>query len=160
MQYALSKIRSAARELLTREEKDETRQFQGEAMLRRMVRLGLLLDTERKLDYVLGLTTAKLMERRLQTKVTACTKDHELSSASVIRHRLCVPFVALIPFVMKPRSTYLLFSNGRCQVFKQGLAKSIHHARVLIRQRHIRVGRQICDIPSLGALRPTDEKVE
>ena len=69
MQYALSKIRSAARELLTREEKDETRQFQGEAMLRRMVRLGLLLDTERKLDYVLGLTTAKLMERRLQTKV-------------------------------------------------------------------------------------------
>ena len=79
MQYALSKIRSAARELLTREEKDETRQFQGEAMLRRMVRLGLLLDTERKLDYVLGLTTAKLMERRLQTKVTACTKDHELS---------------------------------------------------------------------------------
>ena len=37
MQYALSKIRSAARELLTREEKDETRQFQGEAMLRRMV---------------------------------------------------------------------------------------------------------------------------
>ena len=39
----------------------------------------------------------------------------------------------------KPRST---------QVFKQGLAKSIHHARVLIRQRHIRVGRQICDIPS------------
>lgn len=24
------------------------------------------------------------------------------------------------------------------QVFKQGLAKSIHHARVLIKQRHIR----------------------
>ena len=101
MQYALSKIRSAARELLTREEKDDTRQFQGEAMLRRMVRLGLLLDTERKLDYVLGLTTAKLMERRLQTKV-----------------------------------------------FKQGLAKSIHHARVLIKQRHIRVGKQVVNVPS------------
>merc|ERR1711964_211672 len=65
------------------------------------IRLGLLLDTERKLDFVLGLTTSKMMERRLQTKV-----------------------------------------------FKQGLAKSIPHARVLIRQRHIRVGRQICDIPS------------
>ena len=92
MQYALSKIRSAARELLTREEKDETRQFQGEAMLRRMVRLGLLLDTERKLDYVLGLTTAKLMERRLQTKVPARTTDGErtyrsrLSFASIIPH--------------------------------------------------------------------------
>ena len=29
-----------------------------------------------------------------------------------------------------------------------GLAKSIHHARVLIRQRHIRVGKQIVNIPS------------
>merc|ERR1719213_9493 len=66
-----------------------------------MVRLGLLLENERKLDYVLGLTTAKIMERRLQTKV-----------------------------------------------FKLGLAKSIHHARTLIRQRHIRVGKQICSIPS------------
>merc|ERR1712146_443811 len=34
------------------------------------------------------------------------------------------------------------------QVFKLGLAKSIHHARVLIKQRHIRVGKQIVDIPS------------
>merc|ERR1712066_821958 len=34
------------------------------------------------------------------------------------------------------------------KVFKLGLAKSIHHARTLIRQRHIRVGKQICDIPS------------
>merc|ERR1719340_537077 len=66
-----------------------------------MMRLGLLTESEKKLDYVLGLTTAKIMERRLQTKV-----------------------------------------------FKLGLAKSIHHARTLIRQRHIRVGKQICDIPS------------
>jgi small subunit ribosomal protein S9e len=34
------------------------------------------------------------------------------------------------------------------QVFKLGLAKSIHHARVLIRQRHIRVGKQIVNVPS------------
>ncbi len=33
-------------------------------------------------------------------------------------------------------------------MFKLGLAKSIHHARVLIRQRHIRVGKQIVNIPS------------
>merc|ERR1711881_204211 len=91
----------AARTLLTLDDKNETRIFQGEALLRRMTRLGLLLESERKLDYVLGLTTAKFMERRLQTKV-----------------------------------------------FKLGLAKSIHHARVLIRQRHIRVGKQICDVPS------------
>ena len=29
------------------------------------------------------------------------------------------------------------------QVFKLGLAKSIHHARVLIKQRHIRVRKQV-----------------
>ena len=34
------------------------------------------------------------------------------------------------------------------EVFKLGLAKSIHHARVLIRQRHIRVGKQIVNVPS------------
>merc|ERR1712036_138622 len=42
------------------------------------------------------------------------------------------------------------FMERRLQtlVFKRGLAKSIHHARVLIRQRHIRVGRQIVTVPS------------
>ncbi|CAK0827191.1 unnamed protein product, partial [Prorocentrum cordatum] len=103
VQYALAKIRTAARHLLTLDEKSEQRMFQGEALLRRMIRIGLLMESEKKLDYVLGLTSAKIMERRLQTKV-----------------------------------------------FKLGLAKSIHHARVLIRQRHIsiRVGKQICNIPS------------
>merc|ERR1711904_533070 len=33
-------------------------------------------------------------------------------------------------------------------VFKLGLAKSIHQARVLIRQRHIRVGKQVVNVPS------------
>merc|ERR1712161_124408 len=83
------------------DEKSEQRMFQGEALLRRMTRLGLLTEGEERLDYILGLTAAKIMERRLQTKV-----------------------------------------------FRLGLAKSIHHARCLIRQRHIRVGRQICSIPS------------
>jgi len=101
VQFALAKIRTAARHLLTLDEKDEERIFQGEALLRRMMRMGLLSESEKKLDYVLGLTTAKIMERRLQTKV-----------------------------------------------FKLGLAKSIHHARTLIRQRHIRVGRQMCNVPS------------
>merc|ERR1712046_144024 len=101
VQYALARIRTAARQLLTLEEKDETRIFQGEALLRRMRRMGLLAENENKLDYVLGLTTQKIMERRLQTKV-----------------------------------------------FKLGLAKSIHHARTLIKQRHIHVGKQICDVPS------------
>lgn len=66
--------------------------FSGNALLRRLVRIGVLDEGKMKLDYVLGLKLEDFLERRLQT-----------------------------------------------QVFKLGLAKSIHHARVLIRQRHIRL---------------------
>eukprot|EP00296_Roombia_truncata_P000954 JP436661.1.p2 GENE.JP436661.1~~JP436661.1.p2 ORF type:complete len:199 (+),score=91.78 JP436661.1:30-626(+) len=101
VQVVLAKIRKAARELLTLDDKDPRRVFEGAAILRRMLRLGVLDETKLKLDYCLGLKTHDMLERRLQT-----------------------------------------------QVFKLGLAKSIHHARVLIRQRHIRVGKQVVNIPS------------
>ncbi|KAJ8037098.1 40S ribosomal protein S9 [Holothuria leucospilota] len=101
VKYTLAKIRKAARELLTLEEKDSKRLFEGNALLRRLVRIGVLDEGKMKLDYVLGLQVEHFLERRLQT-----------------------------------------------QVFKLGLAKSIHHARVLIRQRHIRVRKQVVNIPS------------
>lgn len=101
IQYAMAKIRASARELLTLDPNDPRRIFQGTALLRLMIRLGLLSENEQKLDYILGLKLENMLERRLQTKV-----------------------------------------------FKLGLAKSIHHARTLIRQRHIRVAKQIVDIPS------------
>merc|ERR1719379_491837 len=101
VKYTLAKIRKAARELLTLEDKDPRRLFEGNALLRRLVRIGVLDESKMKLDYVLGLKTEDFMERRLQT-----------------------------------------------QVFKLGLAKSIHHARVLIRQRHIKVRKQVVNIPS------------
>mmetsp|Transcript_10960 Transcript_10960/g.38023 ORF Transcript_10960/g.38023 Transcript_10960/m.38023 type:complete len:199 (+) Transcript_10960:18-614(+) len=101
VQFQLAKIRHAARTLLTLDEKDAKRLFEGAALLRRLTRLGLLDETKQKLDFVLGLKIQDFLERRLQT-----------------------------------------------QVFKLGLAKSIHHARVLIRQRHIRVGKQIVNVPS------------
>ncbi|XP_060077750.1 small ribosomal subunit protein uS4 [Ylistrum balloti] len=101
VKYTLTKIRKAARELLTLDEKDTKRLFEGNALLRRLVRIGVLDESKMKLDYVLGLRLEDFLERRLQT-----------------------------------------------QVFKLGLAKSIHHARVLIRQRHIRVRKQVVNIPS------------
>eukprot|EP01023_Acetabularia_acetabulum_P023558 TRINITY_DN22_c0_g1_i1.p2 TRINITY_DN22_c0_g1~~TRINITY_DN22_c0_g1_i1.p2 ORF type:complete len:198 (-),score=33.06 TRINITY_DN22_c0_g1_i1:338-931(-) len=101
VQMTLSKIRKAARNLLTLDDKDPQRLFQGEALLRRMMKYGLLSEDKANLDFVLALTPREFLERRLQT-----------------------------------------------QVFKLGLAKSIHHARVLIRQRHIRVGKQIVNVPS------------
>jgi len=107
---ALSKIRTKARILLTLPETDEKRIFEGEALIRRLHRYGILATEKDKLDHVLGLRIEDFMERRLQTKV-----------------------------------------------FQQGLARSIHHARVLIKQRHIRVGNQMVDIPSF-VVRTDSEK--
>merc|ERR1739844_290094 len=101
VKYSLALIRSAARDLLTLEEKNPRRLFEGNALLRRLVRTGVLSDDRMKLDYVLGLKIEDFLERRLQT-----------------------------------------------QVFKLGLAKSIHHARVFIKQRHIRVRKQVVNVPS------------
>lgn len=43
MQFALNKLRNAARVLLTLDEKDPKRIFEGEAIMRRMYRYGLLV---------------------------------------------------------------------------------------------------------------------
>ena len=103
VQLTLARLRKAARELLTLDESDPRRQFEGDALIRRIVRLGLLKEGERTLDYVLGLTLDQFMERRLQTVLV-----------------------------------------------KKDMAKSVHHARVLLRQRHIAVGKQMVNIPSFN----------
>uniref|UniRef100_A0A0E0DXG8 Small ribosomal subunit protein uS4 N-terminal domain-containing protein n=1 Tax=Oryza meridionalis TaxID=40149 RepID=A0A0E0DXG8_9ORYZ len=69
VQYALSRIRNNARHLLTLDEKNPRRIFEGEALLRRMNRYGLLADGQNKLDYVLALTVENFLARRLQTLV-------------------------------------------------------------------------------------------
>nr|GME10170.1 40S ribosomal protein S9-2 [Ipomoea batatas] len=69
VQYALSRIRNNARMLLTLDEKDPRRIFEGDALLRRMNRYGLLDESQNKLDYVLALTVENFLERRLQTLV-------------------------------------------------------------------------------------------
>merc|ERR1711982_294644 len=75
VQYALAKLRKAARTLLTLDPKDPKRIFEGAALLRRMSRYGLLTDEELELDYVLQLSTQKLLERRLDQGVQAGTRQ-------------------------------------------------------------------------------------
>jgi hypothetical protein len=134
-----------------------------------MYRYGFLDESQNKLDYVLALTPQDVLERRLQ--VGACAPLAPPTAASPARWPL--PRLPCGRLMQPPLSAVSRVSGlwlgapasgcALCQpldvpplgpappqtlVFKLGLAKSIHHARVLIRQRHIRVGKQIVNIPS------------
>ena len=61
VQFTLSRIRNNARMLLTLDEKNQHRIFEGEALLRRMNRYGLLDESQNKLDYVLALTVENFL---------------------------------------------------------------------------------------------------
>lgn len=111
--YTMANIRSVARQLLTLPPKHPKRVFEGEALLRRLTRMGILNENEQRLDFVLSLDITKFLDRRLQTRV-----------------------------------------------FQAGLAKSIHHARVLIRQRHIRVGKRMVNVPSFMVRTDSEKHIE
>lgn len=99
--YMLAKIRRTARDLLTLDENDIKRRFEGAALLRRLHMLGILDEEKDQLDYVLGLRIEDIFKRRLQSVVV-----------------------------------------------ESRLAKSVHHARNIIKARHISVGGRIVNIPS------------
>jgi small subunit ribosomal protein S9e len=87
--------------------------FEGAALLRRMSRYGLLSNDELKLDYVLGLTVNKILDKRLQTRI-----------------------------------------------YQEGFqAKSIHQARVLIKQRHIKVGKNLVNSASFMVRAESEKKI-
>jgi len=109
LRLALARVRKVARELLKLDDKNEKRLFEGQALMRRLHRLGVLEESKNQLDYVLQLKLEDFMERRLQTIV-----------------------------------------------WRKGLAKSPHHARCLINQRHIRVRNQMVNQP--GFLVRTDSQ--
>lgn len=82
--YMLTKIRNAARTLLTLEETNPQRQFDGAAIIRRLHRYGILSKSDQTLDSVLSLTNANFLERRLQTLV------YKKNLAKSIHHARCL----------------------------------------------------------------------
>merc|ERR1711935_201007 len=53
-----------------------------------------------------------------------------------------------LEYILELETEDFLERRLQTQIWKLDMAKSIHHARVLIKQRHIRVGRQIVNVPS------------
>ena len=45
-------------------------------------------------------------------------------------------------------------------VYKKGLAKSVHHARVMIRQRHIKVGKNLTNVPSFMVRVDSEKQID
>ena len=69
MQLILSKIRASARILLTLPENDSKRISQGESLLRRLKKFGIIKQDENTLERILTLKIQDFLERRLQTIV-------------------------------------------------------------------------------------------
>ena len=51
---------------------------EGDALMKRMYKYGFLEPSQDKLDYVLGLTVTKFLERRLQTKIWKSNTAHTI----------------------------------------------------------------------------------
>merc|ERR1712071_134891 len=95
---------------------------------------------------------SSLLTRRIPS---VCSKvTHFCADWSVPESRM------KLDYVLSLKVEDFLERRLQTQVFKLGLAKSIHQARVLIRQRHIRVRKQLVNIPSfivrLDSQKPID----
>ena len=76
---------------------------------------------------------------------------HELGFLDASKDKLDYVLSLTVPDILERRLQTVVFKNG--------LAKSVHHARVLIQQRHIAVGKQIVTIPSFSVLTTSEGHV-
>lgn len=114
IQLILAKLRKRARELLTLEETNPVRIFEGQALMNKLFKFGLLdRETEAGLDFALSLTVERFLDRRLQTLV-----------------------------------------------YKNKLAKSIHHSRVMIYGKQVIVNNKLVDVASFMVSADNESKIE
>lgn len=78
----------------------------------------------------------------------------------MVRYGLLAEDEQRLDFVLQLTTQRFLERRLQTKVFKQGLAKSIHHARVLVRQRHIRVGKQLVNVPSFMVRTDSEKHID
>ena len=180
-QYLLARIRKAARELLTLEPTDPRRQFEGQALIDRMMRIGVLGKGEKQLDYVLSLTTQKFLDRRLQTIVHSnqFAKSIHQARTLIFQKKIALnkgsrnQIINIPSFVVRKENEldYVLslttqkFLERRLQtiVHANQFSKSIHQARTLIFQKKVALNKgaryQIINIPSFVVRKENETKI-
>jgi small subunit ribosomal protein S9e len=111
----------------------------------------------------LVLTKMRKMARELLTQPEDSTRRH-IEGAALLRR--CVRYGFLdeshqkLDYVLSLTVNAIMDRRLQTVIWKMGLAKSVHHARGLVKQRHIRVGKHIVTIPSFLVRVDTEKHID
>ncbi len=106
---------------------------------REIWRVNLTLSKMRRTARLL-LTLPETHPRRQLEGSALLRRCHDLGFLDTEKDKLDYVLSLTVPDILERRLQTIVFKNG--------IAKSVHHARVLILQRHIAVGKQIVATPS------------
>lgn len=137
-----NRVSKAPRRPFERERLDRELRLCGQYGLRcksEIWRVNVVLSKMRRTARLL-LTLPENHPRRLLEGAAIMRRCHDLGFLEEAKDKL--------DYVLSLTTTDVLERRLQTVVFKVGLAKSIHHARILILQRHIAVAKQIVTIPS------------
>ena len=137
-----NRVAKAPRRPFERERIDREMKLCGQYGLRckrEIWRVNLTLSKMRRTARLL-LTLPEGHPRRQLEGSAIMRRCHDLGFLDAAKDKLDYVLSLTVPDILERRLQTV--------VFKIGLAKSVHHARVLIQQRHISVAKQIVTIPS------------
>ena len=106
---------------------------------REIWRCNLALSKMRRTARLL-LTLPETSQRRQLEGAALMRRVHDLGILESDKDKLDYVLTLTVPDILERRLQTV--------IFKAGLAKSVHHARVLIKQRHIAVAKQLVTVPS------------